>query len=154
MLINFLKRNKASGHDDILPYFLKIAAPTTALPLSMIFSSCLTYGIFPSKLQQAKIISVFNKGNSDDLNNYRPISLLTSLSKVFKRLIYNRLLSFFNRNNTIVPTQYGFMHKQSTIHEILDLVSECYDNLNNSHPSTLLFLDIKRLLIRYHMTNL
>ena len=143
-IINSLKQNKANGHDDILPYFLKIAAPSIALPLSMILNCCLSNGIFPSKLKLAKVIPVFKKGAPDQLNNYRPISLLPSLSKIFERLIYNRLLSFFTSNNTIVPTQYGFRHKRSTIHAILDLITECYDNLNISQPSALLFLDIRK----------
>ena len=66
------------------------------------------------------------------------------MSKVFERLLHNRLLSFFTRDNTIVPTQYGVRHKHSTIHAILDLITMSYDNLNNNQPSTLLFLDIKK----------
>ena len=99
MLINSLKQNKASGHDDIFPYFLKITAPIIALPLSTIFNYCLIFGIFPGKLKLAKVIPLYKKGSFDQLTNYRPISLLSSLSKVFERLIHNRLLSFFTRNN-------------------------------------------------------
>ena len=136
MLINSLKQNKASGH-DIFPYFLKIAAPIIALPLSTIFNYCLTFGIFPGKLKLAKVIPVYKKNSFDQLTDYRPISLSSSLSKVFERLIHKRVLSFFTRNNTIVPTQYGFRHKHSTIHAILDLITMCYDNLDNYQPSTI-----------------
>ena len=78
------------------------------------------------------------------LTNYRPISLLPSLSKLIERLICNRLLSFFTRNNTIVPTQYGFRHNRSTIHAILDLITSCLDNINNKKFSTMIFLNIKK----------
>ena len=112
-----------------------------------IFNYCLTYGIFPSKLKLAKVIPVYKKGSFDQLTNYRPISLLSFLSKVFERLIpiHNRLLSFFTctSNNTIVPPQYGFRHKIS-IHAILDPITMCYDNLDNNQPATLLFLHIKK----------
>ena len=146
MLIYSLKQNKASGHDDILPYFLKIAGMTTfiVLPLSIIFNYRLTFDIFSDKLKLAKVIPVCKKDSFDQLNNYRPTSLLFSLFKVFERLIHNRLLSFFACNNTIVPTQYGFRHKHSTIHAILDMIRMCCDNLDNNRPSTLLFLDIKK----------
>ena len=73
-----------------------------------------------------------------------PFPFYLLFSKVFERLIHNRLLSFFTRSNTIVPTQYGFRHKHSTIHAILDLITMCYDNLDNNQPCTLLFLDIKK----------
>ena len=75
MLIDSLKQNKASAHDNILPYFLKIAPPNIALPLSIIFNYCLTFGIFPDKLKLAKVIPVYKKSSFDQRNNYRPISL-------------------------------------------------------------------------------
>ena len=67
-----------------------------------------------------------------------------SLSKVFERIICNRLLSFFTSMNTIAPTQYGFRHNHSTIHAMLDLITTCYDNLNGKKFSALIFLDIQK----------
>ena len=144
MAINFLKLNKASGNDDIHPFFLKMAAQSIASPLSMLINSCFTYGIFPNKLKLAKVVPVFKTGPSNMLTSYRPISLLPSLSKLIERLICNRLLSFFTRNNTIVPTQYGFRHNRSIIHAILDLITSCLDNIHNKKFSTMIFLDIKK----------
>ena len=77
-LINSLKSNKAVGHDDILPYFLKISDYIIALPLSLILNCCITAGIFPSKLKLAKVVPVYKKGPTDQLTNYQPISLLPS----------------------------------------------------------------------------
>ena len=127
-LINCLKSNKAGGHDDILAYFLKISGYIKALPFSLILNRCLTAGIFPSKQKLAKVVPVYKKGPTDQLPNYRPISLLPSLSKIFERIICNRLLSFFTCMNTILPTQYGFRHNRSTIHAMLDLTTTCYNN--------------------------
>ena len=145
VLINSLKLNKAKSHNDIDPYFLKIAAPILAFPLSVFLNHCLTFGTFPNRLKLAKVVPVFKKGLTDQLSNYRPISLLPSLSKLFERIIHSRLLSFFEYNNTIVTTQYGFRHNRSTIHPILDLITSCFDNINNKKYSTLLFLDIKKV---------
>ena len=86
-LINSLKSNKADGHDDILPYFLKISGYIIALPLSLIVNCCITAGIFPSKLKLAQVVPVYKKGPTDQLTNYRPISLFPSVSKVFDRII-------------------------------------------------------------------
>ena len=83
-VINFLKLNKASGNDDILLFFLKMAAQTIASPLSMLINSCFTFGVFPNKLKFAKVVSVFKKGPSNMLTNYRPISLLLSFSKLLE----------------------------------------------------------------------
>ena len=121
-----------------------MAAQSIASPLSMLINSCFTYVIFPNKLKLAKVVPVFKKEPSNMLPNYCPISLLPSLSKLIERLICNRLLPFFTRNNTIVPTQYGFRHNCSTVHAILDLITSCLDNINNKKFSTMIFLDNKK----------
>ena len=130
VLINSLKLNKAKSQNDIDPYFLKITAPILAFP-PVFLNHCLTFGTFPNRLKFTKVVPVFKKGLTDQLSNYRPISLLPSLSKLFERIIHSRLLSFFEYNNTIVTTQYGFRHNRSTIHPILDLITSCFDNINN-----------------------
>ena len=65
---------------------------------------------------------------------------------MFERLLHKRMLSFFNCNNVLVPTQYGFRHKRCTIHPILDLITSCHDNIQNKDISALLLLDIKKSL--------
>ena len=77
-------------------------------------------------------------GNPD----YRPISLLTSLSKIFERHIFKHIISFFDKNDTIVSTQFGFRHYHSTIYSILDIITNCYDSLQLKND--LMFLDIKK----------
>ena len=128
----------------MIPIFLKTAAPILAFSLSVFLNHCLTFGTFPNKLKLAKVVSVFKKGLTDQFSNYRPISCLPSLSKLFERIIHNRLLSFFEYDNTIVATQYGFRHNRSTIHPISDLITSCFDNISNKKYSTLLFLDIRK----------
>ena len=79
-----------------------------------------------------------------DIQNYRPISLLSSLSKIFERVILNRLVSFLERNSLIIPTQFGFRHNHSTIHSILDIITESYQNIEDKRFSALILLDIKK----------
>ena len=105
-LISAFKLNKVEGHDDIPPYFLKIAAEIIAIPLAMILNLCMQFDIFPNKLKIAKVLPVYKSGPTEHVTNYRPISLLTSLSKIFERVILNRLLPFLERNNIIPPTQF------------------------------------------------
>ena len=143
-LINLFNLNKANGHDGIDPHFLKIAFPIIAFPLSLFFNHSISLGIFSNKLKLAKVIPVYKKGSAEQLNNNRPISLLPSLSKIFERLLHKRMLSFFNCNNVLVPTQYGFRLKRCTIHPILDLITSCHDNIQNKYISALLFLDIRK----------
>ena len=143
-LINKLKLNKACGYDDISSFILKIAAQVLALPLSIMINHCITLGTFPTRLKLAKVIPVYKSGPSVDIQNYRPISLLSSLSKIFERVILNRLVSFLERNSLIIPTQFGFRHNHSTIHSILDIITESYQNIEDKRFSALILLDIKK----------
>ena len=94
--------------------------------LFIILNHCISLGIFLNQLKAAKVIPIYKSGPSNDLQNYRPISLFSSLSKIFKKIILRRLVSFLERHNLIIPSQFGYRHKHSTIHPILDLLTECF----------------------------
>ena len=118
-LIYNLDSNKASGYDDISPFIIKTAVQIISLPLSIILNLCISNGVFPNNLKAAKVIPVYKSGCPNEPGNYRPISLLSSIAKIFERVIPNRMVSFLERNNLIISTQFGFRHKHSTIHPIL-----------------------------------
>ena len=143
-MISKLKINKANGHDDNMPFFLEIFANIIAHPLSAILNQCVEFGYFPNKLKIAKVIPVYKAGPTNQFGNYRPISHLPSISKIFGRLILNRLISFFQRNKVLISTQFGFRRNHSTLYQILDMMTECYDNILYKRFSTLLFLDTKK----------
>ena len=142
-LINPLKLNKAPGHDDIPPYFLKLASNIITYPLSIIFNFCLSLGIFPQRLKTAKVIPIYKCGPADALGNYRPI-FFSLHSQVFEKLLLKRVTSFLEENNILTLTQYEFHKTYSTIHPILDIVTESYDSMNDKKYSSLIFLDIKK----------
>ena len=72
------------------------------------------------------------KAGKKEVNNYRPISILTCLSKIFEKLIYTRLVSFFQKHSVIAETQYGFQNNKSTSHAILDVLTNAYDNIESN----------------------
>ena len=128
---------------DISPFLQKTAAHVIAYPLSMYNIKSLHLARrFPNQLKVAKVIPVYKSGPSNGLQNYRPISLLSSLSKIFEKVILRRLVSFLERHNLTIPSQFGFRHKHSTIHLILDLLTECHQNIEKKRFSALIFLDI------------
>ena len=145
-LIYNLDSNKASGYDDISPFILKTAVHIIPLPLSIILNLCISNGVFPNNLKVAKVIPVYKSGCPNEPGNYRPISLLSSrpIAKIFERVILNRMVSFLERNNFIISTQFGFRHKHSTIYPILDLITESYQNIEEKRFFTLLLLDIRK----------
>jgi hypothetical protein len=86
-----LKNSSASGYDGISCKILKSCAKTISLSLAHIFNSSLAKDIFPSRIKYSTTKPVHKKGKKECISNYRPISLLPSFSKIFEKLIYNRL---------------------------------------------------------------
>ena len=76
--------------------------------LNNIFNLSVTTGVFPTNLKNAKIVPVDKKESKLDFSNYRSISLLSNLDKIFEKLMQNRLNDFLEKNNIIYPLQFGF----------------------------------------------
>ena len=100
--------------------------------------------MFPSILKIAKVIPVFKAGDKGKVSNYRPISLLSVFSKILEKLVYTRTVDFLNSHSVLVPTQYGFRPKFSTIHAVLDIITSCYDNMAINMYTGLALLDLAK----------
>ena len=96
--IDNLENKNSSGHDGISNILLKFIGHVLCKSLTLIINQMLTSGIFPDAFKTAKIIPIHKKGNSALLSNYRPISLLPTIPKIFERTIYNQLYQYFNDN--------------------------------------------------------
>ena len=88
-IINELKNKSTSGCDKLSNKLLKLIKDDIAEPLTVIINQTFSSGVFPHKLKIAKVIPVHKKGDSHTFNNYRPISILPSVSKVFERVMHN-----------------------------------------------------------------
>ena len=92
-----------------------------SIPISEIFNVSLESGVFPKKMKIARVIPIFKKYGSQDCNNYRPISLLPNISKLFEKLVKNRLSKFLEDNKCLFSRQFRFRNKHSTNHALIDL---------------------------------
>ena len=93
---------KSVGHDQIPPYFLRIAS-SIITPFLLIFAQyCFMNGIFPENCTIAKIISIFKKGDTQNPINYRPTSILICFSKISERLILTRLIKLWTKHNVLI----------------------------------------------------
>ena len=101
-------------------------------------------GIFQQSCKTAKIVPLFKSGNTQSFTNYWPISILTCFAKIFKKLIFERLTTFFRKHSVLTKTQYGFQSDKSTSHAILDVLTADYDNVNNNLYTGLILLDFKK----------
>ena len=129
-----LKPKTSYGVDGISTKLLTKTIDKIINPITHIVNLTLETGIFPTELKCAKVIPIFKAGDACSLNNYRPISLLSSFSKILERVIYNKIMTFLEANNILYHHQYGFRAKHSTIHPILHLLNHCAE-ANNLAPS-------------------
>jgi hypothetical protein len=124
-IIGHLKNKLSSGPDDIPTSILKNICNEIALPLTHIINLSLMHGIFPDQLKTAKVIPIFKSSDPAIMNNYRPISILSSFSKVFERVMYTKLTSYLDKHNILYKHQYGFREKHSTVHPVIHFLNEC-----------------------------
>ena len=113
-IIKSLNLKKSSGYEEISTKIMKISAPFICSPLNYICNKSLLSGIFLTRLKYSIINPVYKKGERDNISNYRPISLLTAFSKVFERIIYDRLLQHIETNNILIEEKFGFRTSSST----------------------------------------
>ena len=99
-------------------------------------------------LKSAIVLPIFEKGDKLKLNNYRPISLLSSISKIFEKLIKSRLCHYLDEIKFFNPCQFGFVKGGSTEKALLHFMSDVYLGINNHEKAGALFIDITKGLIR------
>ena len=142
--IQALSLNKSIGHDNIPPYYLRIASSILAPYLQIFIDFCFTNGVFPETCTIAKIVPIFKKGERENPSNYRPISILTCFSKIHEQRIHKRWNSFFDKHGIIQHTQYGFQRNVSTNHALVDVVTQSFENINNNMYTGLIFVDLTK----------
>ena len=143
-VINSLNPHRASGYDNISAYFLRLVNEVLAPILTAFFTWAFEKGIFPCTFKTAKVVPIFKTGNKNSVNNYRPISLLPSLSKVPENLIKICFVKFFDKYNILYDYQYGFREGHSVLHSLLDVTSFGYDSIQNKENITMLLMDLRK----------
>jgi hypothetical protein len=88
-------------------------------------------GIYPERLKYAKITPLHKQGERMDIANYRSISILPSFSKIFEKLIYIRLITYFDCNKILAKEQFGFRTRSSTELASFTLINDILTALNN-----------------------
>jgi len=143
-IINSLKPKVSSGLDELSNKMLKLIKDVIAPPLTIIINQMLNTGIFPDKLKISKVIPLFKKGDDKLFSNYRPISLLSSISKIFEKVIFNQVSKYFEINNLIFNNQYGFRKKYSTEIAALHLIDCLNFQMDQMKIPLNIFLDLSK----------
>ena len=122
-------KSSAPGYDDIRSSILKMSLPFKCTPLTYISNLSLQEGVFPDELKIANVIPLFTSDDPELFNNYRPVSLLCTVSKVFERIMYNRLLSFLDEYKILFSYQFRKHHSTyMALMTLMDNLTHCLDN--------------------------
>ena len=143
-LVSSLKNKQSSGHDGITNVLLKYIIDSIAQPLSYIFNKSLSQGIFPDIMKLAEVIPLHKNGDIHLVDNYRPISLLITISKILEKLIYSRVYTFLDTTGQIYDSQYGFRSKHSCEHAISELVGNILKGKEKGEHMISVFLDLSK----------
>jgi hypothetical protein len=142
--ITSLKNKNSCSYDGLSNKILKLCGRHISKPLTYVYNKSLLSGICPEYLKYAIIIPCFKKGEKSQISYYRPISLLTGFSKIFKLLIFQRLKHHLVSNNILVSEQYGFRDNVSTESAKFILTDSILKAWNNKEYVAGLFCDLTK----------
>ena len=135
-------KNTSYGQNKMSARILKFMSPLISSTLSELINESFNVGIFPDELKLATITPIFKKGDPTKVENYRPISILPLLSKIYEKAMANRMVKFISKYSLITPNQFGFQKNKSTLDAISTLTDHIYDKLNAKQHSVAIFLDL------------
>ena len=101
-------------------------------------------GIFPESLKLASVILIFKNADPLECTNYRPISLISNISKILEKLVYKRLYHFLDLNEILYNNQYGFRNNHSAIHALIDKTEKIRNPLGNKNYACGVFIDLEK----------
>ena len=149
-LIVNLPSGKAAGYDEVSNEMLKVLADVISDPLSILINKCLSKGVFPDCLKVAQVVPLYKDEDDSKAENYRPISLLPSISKIFEKIIYKKLSTYFESFDLLYSHQFGFRNKLSTVDAIVEIVEKLRVSFSNNF-CICTFLDLKKPSIQLIM---
>ena len=119
--------------------YIEIIAPK----LVLIFNKFVDSGVYPENLKIAKVTPLHKKGDKDNVDNFRPISVLTQFNKLFEKLLHARLMRFIKKYKILKDYQFGFRKNHNTSHGISYLNEKIIENLEKKKVCAVLFIDLK-----------
>lgn len=143
-VIMSLKNKRSCTSDGVSTDMLKKVAWFVTDVLTHVFNKSVVNGTFPDHLKCAEVLPLFKKGDRKSISNYRPISILSTFSKIFERLLKVRIVSFLNKFDFFYVNQFGFRAGLSTEDAILRVCSQLYGSLNSNKQTVGLFIDMTK----------
>ena len=137
-------KNSAAGHDSLPGSIMKQCEDKYIVPLTHIINVSITKGYFPEEFKLAKVLPIFKSGDDQNIQNYRPISILPLFSKILEKIFANHIMDFLDTNKILYDKQFGFRKSHSTSHAIITLVDKVSRALDMGKFIVGVFLDLKK----------
>ena len=148
-----LNVRKSTGLDNIGPRILKLSANIITPSLEFIINKSISTGKFPSVWKEAKVKPMFKNGNKEDVNNYRPISILPTISKIIEKWVENQFSKYLNEFNLLHKTQSGFRPKHSTESALILMIDSWLKAINEGKIIGCVLVDFRKAfdLVDHHI---
>ena len=112
--------------------------------MTHLINRSLVEGVFPCNLKVSRTVPIYKGGDSRDMANYRPISCLPILSKIYKKIVFNQLYNYLTVNKILSPSQFGFQPGKGTIHPLISMLNYIANAFNNNKFVVAVFLDLSK----------
>ncbi len=139
-----LKVNKSTGLDKIPAKVLRLSADIIAPSLTYIFNLSLYTGIYIVEWKRARVIPIYKSEDRRKCENYRPISILPIVSKVFEREVFRQLYAYLSNNSLLSKFPSGFQPKHSTLSALIQMCDDLLKNMDNGEINCVVFLDVRK----------
>ena len=145
-IINHMQSKDSEDVHGLSTKIIKQISQALYKPITLIINQSFRTGVFPDELKIAKIIPIYkgNESNINEVNNYRPISILPVLSKIFEKIVFNQLYNYFSEQNLFFMSQYGFRRDHSTEFATLELTNRIHEHLNNGLNPITVYMDLSK----------
>lgn len=144
LTIKHLKDTRAVGADGIALQFVRDSLPVIVFYILIIINTSIVTGIYPSLWKYAIINPTYKSGDTDEITNYRPISLLPILSKILEKIVANQLMEYLETNYLLSKTQHGFRSNLSTETALIKVTNKIYENMDRNKISLLTLCDLSK----------
>ena len=143
-LIKSLPNKTSSDHDSVSNNLMKKLSPSILEPLAIIFNKSLETGVFPEQMKMADVVPLYKSKSEYECTNYRPISLLLTISKLLEKLMYKRTYYFLGQTDQLYQSQYGFRKSHSCETAIMELASSIIKGKDEGFYTLALFIDLSK----------
>lgn len=143
-IVKKLSNSKSEDYHGLSNFVIKKIIHTLLTPLCYFINTILEEGLFPSSLKTSIIVPIYKKGDRMKVDSYRPISKISSISKIIEGVIHNQLYKHFETYNLLNPAQYGFRNGSNTIKAVQDVVSFTLESFENKCNVEATLIDLSK----------